>query len=259
MHETIDKISADISVLKNVTMASYTGNLSSGNLTTMNKLQKEVFTQTYDEKSVPEPLKTNEQKRQMPNSSGDEPGGPDLSNTGADLADTTISMGDKTDFLSNTLLIPELSSNNSSNNSDNFDNFDDHIVPFPQSTISQTFPPVTASAQSRKTELYVTRFKNYVTEDMIGNYIKSKVDVNVNDINISRLIPKDKDPSILSFVSFKIDVKTELTHTISDPAIWPKACRVTNFIRKTPIVVEPSPAAQDPNFLYHRPIQISSI
>lgn len=90
----------------------------------------------------------------------------------------------------------------------------------------------------------------------------SKVVFNVGDIKISRLIPKGKDPSTLSFVSFKVDVSSELAHIISNPALWPNGCKITNFIKKPPKVVEICPAAQnndqDLHFLYQRPMENNS-
>lgn len=234
-----------------------------GNSTVIEK-QKEAMTQTEDLNIVPETLKPTEnmQKRLKPTLSD---GGPEDGYTTNDTEHnttnkfhTTASMADRTEFLSNTMLLSELSDSADNASAD----------PSAQQTGSYSLAPDNIVqpnvniANTTKTELYLTRFVNNTTVEMIENYLKSKVVFNVGDIKISRLIPKGKDPSTLSFVSFKVDVSSELAHIISNPALWPNGCKITNFIKKPPKVVEICPAAQnndqDLHFLYQRPMENNS-
>lgn len=62
---------------------------------------------------------------------------------------------------------------------------------------------------------------------------------NETDVRCVRLVPKDKDVSQLSFVSFKIVVPLELFESIKDPALWPSYVAVREFVesppRRTPV------------------------
>lgn len=54
-------------------------------------------------------------------------------------------------------------------------------------------------------ELYVSKFPNNTTSSMIRDFLSSKGIAESINIKIHALIPRNTDPSSLSFVSFKID------------------------------------------------------
>lgn len=57
-------------------------------------------------------------------------------------------------------------------------------------------------------------------------------------MKISTLVPRDKDPSTLNFVSFKIDANDSIAAIITKPNFWPKTCRIKPFVHKTSQIVD---------------------
>lgn len=81
-------------------------------------------------------------------------------------------------------------------------------------------------------ELYVSNFPNNgTTTDMVVSYLRSK-NVNTGGVRIKCLVPKNKDRSKLSFISFKIDVNGELSTVLNDRNFWPIGCVVKDFVHK---------------------------
>lgn len=91
---------------------------------------------------------------------------------------------------------------------------------------------------SAKTEFHLSKFTPDTTCDMVIDYmLKRGVPESMqNEFNIFLLVPKDRDTSTLSFVSFKIDVSNDVANIITKINFWPSLCILKNFIRKTKTV-----------------------
>lgn len=85
-------------------------------------------------------------------------------------------------------------------------------------------------------EIWVSGLHPSVTSDDVSNYIVNNTNVtNNDDFKCTILVKKDCDMSKLSFVSFKVDVKTEHFDYFLTPSIWPKSVRVREFIKPEPV------------------------
>lgn len=80
-------------------------------------------------------------------------------------------------------------------------------------------------------ELYLSKFIPHITSEDIVHYMRKNSVDNMLNTRVIRLIKKDQDVSLLSFVSFKI----ETDHTaalLQQPDFWPFSCSISNFVGK---------------------------
>lgn len=91
-----------------------------------------------------------------------------------------------------------------------------------------------------KNEFHLSKFKTDTSSQMIIDYmIKRGVPTSIiNDINVTRLVPKNCNLSTLSFISFKLDASDEVAHIITKLNFWPQTCILKEFIHKSKPVVE---------------------
>lgn len=84
--------------------------------------------------------------------------------------------------------------------------------------------------------LWISKLHFSVTNEEIVDYIMTKTDIkDRNRFNVRKLVKKDADLSLLSHVSFKIDVNEQDFDYLNNPDIWPKTVVIREFIH-TPAV-----------------------
>lgn len=83
-------------------------------------------------------------------------------------------------------------------------------------------------------EFCVSNFKNNTTCQMVIDHMLNNGVPNslLNNVKIHRLVPKHRDISTLTYVSFKIDVDDEVANIISRLHFWPPNCTLKNFVHK---------------------------
>ena len=79
---------------------------------------------------------------------------------------------------------------------------------------------------------YVTPFHVDQTENDIIEYLRETINVGDSSLKCVKLVPKNRDISELSFVSFKVSVSDALIPFISDTFYWPEGVEVREFESK---------------------------
>lgn len=125
-----------------------------------------------------------------------------------------------------------------------------HPAPVPSSISSlrennteTTCSSINKSNRLAKNEFHISKFKPETSCEMIKDYIQNRgvPESLLNDIKVMLLVPKGRDISTLSFVSFKIDVSNEIANVITRVNFWPPACIIKNFIHKPKPIIELQP------------------
>lgn len=96
-------------------------------------------------------------------------------------------------------------------------------------------------------ELYLSKLPVNISEADVKNYIMAKGGLNMDDILVTRLVKKDADLSLFSFISFKIDTNEDTYNKLIDKRFWPEKCVIKDFVRKTPksAILNPTPQAEN--------------
>lgn len=91
---------------------------------------------------------------------------------------------------------------------------------------------------------------------MILAYMRNK-GVNISqETTVTCLVPRNKDKSTLTFLSFKIDTDAIVAQAITSDRFWPRMCTIKNFIHKS-IVNLTGHAVADVNFLDKPPTNVT--
>lgn len=111
----------------------------------------------------------------------------------------------------------------------------------------------TVRARDNRTyhSLHLSHLPINITENVISDYIKAKGICDTDGIKITKLVKRDADPSLFTFISFKID-SDEATHAVlSDKSFWPNNCKIKDFEHKTRLTKPPktTSVASSENFL----------
>ena len=78
--------------------------------------------------------------------------------------------------------------------------------------------------------IWIGRLHRDTTEDDISTYIKNEWNImNVDQLEIRKLVKKDRDLSEYTFVSFKVGCSAELFNTLMDVTKWPSNCQIREF------------------------------
>lgn len=99
-------------------------------------------------------------------------------------------------------------------------------------------------------QFYVTKFSPNTTSDMIVDYMRRN---GVNDFastKITCLIPRNKERSSVTFVSFKIDTNTTVGKLITKKKFWPSGCNIKEFIHRSVIDLQVN-LSSNSNFFQH--------
>lgn len=262
IHDTMEKILSGLTDLKGErnNIGMYTPNtleisnqptkiidLTTGNSATMDKLEKEVFTQNQienDEKSDAETLKNNKQKRINPNLSGDGPGiGLESNETGSASSEIDLA-SNEIDLTSSE--VSNLSCHGTFNelerdalNSMMRGEIDPSQTPALVYQTCQPLPSQNEVATTKMQEFYLTKFKNDTTRKMIIDYMASRGVCDAQNVKVRALISRNCDPKSLSFISFKIDsADVNIIKIITTPDFWPTNCTLTPFAHKPPTIAD---------------------
>lgn len=92
-------------------------------------------------------------------------------------------------------------------------------------------PCITSSIQPRKFWLHLSGFNPNISDDDMRVIILRCLNTNEN-IELFRLVPKGKDISSLSFLSFKIGVDPSLKQLALNPATWPVGILLREFVAR---------------------------
>lgn len=116
------------------------------------------------------------------------------------------------------------------------------------STLSPSSEIKTVPKPQPKFWLYLSRIAPDVSADQIGELTKKRLET--NDVQVARLVPKGRDISSLSFVSFKIGINAELKSRALLSSTWPKGILYREFCddnsRENFWRPKPPPATNDP-------------
>lgn len=100
--------------------------------------------------------------------------------------------------------------------------------------LSGTKPPSelinTINRNADSVWVYLSAFHPSTTDDDISKLVRDSLGLEPSDtVMVTRLVPKGRDPSTLSFVSFKIGVKEELRDLALSCDSWPEGIQFREF------------------------------
>lgn len=132
-------------------------------------------------------------------------------------------LGERTEFLSNSLLLNELNSSVAQ-----------PLTPDAPSSIPIIEPSITAPTSNSVTikEFHLSKLSTNVSSEQIFDYISSKIQLQRNEVNVFRLTKKGQDLSRLKFVNFKLETNDRVAQLINDKNFWPNYCSIKPFVRK---------------------------
>lgn len=90
-------------------------------------------------------------------------------------------------------------------------------------------PSISAAAPPVKFWLYLSRLNPLITDDDVQSVV-SRCLSTTDPIDVVRLVPKGKDTSNLTFVSFKVGLDPDLKDCALDPASWPSGLQFREFV-----------------------------
>lgn len=88
--------------------------------------------------------------------------------------------------------------------------------------------PICQTDVNQKFWLYLSRICPDVSVDSVSAMIKANLEL-TSDPTVVKLVPKDKDISTLTFVSFKIGLDPSLKSKALDPETWPEGLLFREF------------------------------
>lgn len=77
--------------------------------------------------------------------------------------------------------------------------------------------------------LYLSRLNPLITENDVQKIVSRCLNI-VDSVDVVRLVPKGKDVSNMTFVSFKIGLDISLKDLALDPASWPSELHFREFV-----------------------------
>lgn len=127
-------------------------------------------------------------------------------------SEDTFSSQNTTELLTNSLLLNELNGN------------DDDNVPNDDSM---------SSSRKLQRHFHLSRASIDTTTTMIYDHMRKNGVLDASRIKVTKLVPRNRDISTLSFISFKIDTNDDIAAIINTPNFWPNHCVWKNFIPKS--------------------------
>lgn len=238
----IDSIDSRLSSLDSNRIICATGNLSD-----TNKLNKEAIAQSKTQANVPETLKINEQKMINRNSSIIEP------RISPNIQDNYLSVESSTNVVNGQPINEDMDMESRVLNA--MKELDTIETP---SSINNNLNSQNSSSyiEQFSNELYISNFSNDITSDMIRTYLGDR-NIDTSKVRITCLIPKKKDRSTLSYISFKVDTNDCIASIINKTDFWPNGCFVKNFVNKkrASIINSSIMAASNNSFLSRQRLQ----
>lgn len=126
-----------------------------------------------------------------------------------DIAEQSTHL-DETETLSNSILVQELVN---------------------ESVFVNTTPRPNNQQQHRN-EFHLSNLSMDTTKSSIINHMKLKGVQDTSAVKLTCLIPRNRDPSTLSYMSYKIDVNDEIASTIQANDFWPSRSKLKKFVQK---------------------------
>lgn len=128
-------------------------------------------------------------------------------------SEDTIPSQNTTDYFSNSLLLGELNvANDDINDGDRVSN--DEVV-----------------SQKIRRHFHLSRASITTMTAMIYEHLRKNGVPDVSNIKVTKLVPRNRDISTLSFISFKIDTdNNDVAAKINTPNFWPNHCAWKSFI-----------------------------
>lgn len=133
-----------------------------------------------------------------------------------------------TDTLSNSLLAQELFNGNTNNN----DSFPQSSSPELSNVESLT---ITSSQQPQvepRNEFHLSNLSLDTTKEIISNYMWTMGIRDISNVKVTPLVPRNRDISTLSYLSFKIDTCDEISSIIQQRDFWPPNSKFKKFVQK---------------------------
>lgn len=88
----------------------------------------------------------------------------------------------------------------------------------------ENFVPAPAD---RKAWLFVTHIAPHISEEEMKSFIATRLQT--QDCVVKRILPRDRNPSTLRFVSFKVSFPRSLRNTALSPTTWPRGFDFAEF------------------------------
>lgn len=95
-------------------------------------------------------------------------------------------------------------------------------------SVSPSLGHFTVPAPVEKFWIYLSRISRDVTPEQIGELAKNRL--STDDVEVIRLVSKNKDVSTMSFISFKVGVSADLTSKALSSSTWPKGMLFRKFV-----------------------------
>lgn len=77
--------------------------------------------------------------------------------------------------------------------------------------------------------IWISRIHRETTEEELAVYIKESIGIKTDDINVRKLVKKDREISSYSFVSFRINCSSANFNTLMNPMYWPSNSQLREF------------------------------
>ena len=90
-------------------------------------------------------------------------------------------------------------------------------------------PSISPTAPPEKFWLYLSRLNPLITDQDVQNIVSRCLCV-ADSIDVVRLVPKGKDVTGMTFVSFKIGLDPSMKDLALDPASWPAGLQFREFV-----------------------------
>lgn len=175
-----------------------------------------------------------------------EPIGRFVTNIPADSSSNDISLdiGSSTESINIQSAVNNSNSKHVSNISNNSRFVPDGIVTLTPQHLSTKLSPIidltkltqidTTRLKKRWFEFYLTKFSPNTTADMILEYMRENGVNNLHSTRVNALVPRNKDKSSLTFISFKIATSdVGIANVITGTSFWPLNCSITKFVDKS--------------------------
>lgn len=104
-----------------------------------------------------------------------------------------------------------------------------------------------------KHSFYVSKFSNRTSDADFKDFITKRGITNFNDFHFRALVPPNIDRSTLTFISYKVDITSDLIDKITACNFWPSGCFIKPFVQKPPPIVDLTKCDNNPstgNFRY---------
>lgn len=90
-------------------------------------------------------------------------------------------------------------------------------------------PPKQRQRKKPEKAIWISRLHRDTTVEEISSYAKDKLGIAVDELDIRKLVKKDRPISEYTFVSFKISCSTEVFGVLMDINKWPSSCQIREF------------------------------